>query len=188
MLLAIGNKVLPIMLHGSSHIARLALETLFAIVTLTPIAIYSQLFPSDWWTTITGSVRLRILDVLLLVALIAFGSVLFHHNFLRSLAHASPSVVAFGFVLALAEEIICRGFILFELRRRLGSVPSVVAQAVAFTAFHVPDFLLLYHQLPLRLLFYIFIAGIVWGVVALRTRSVWPSTVGHLVNNIALSI
>jgi membrane protease YdiL (CAAX protease family) len=187
-ILTIGNKLMPMALHGSSHIARLALETLFAMVTLTPIAIYSWLFPSDWWKTITGPVRLKILDVVLLVVLIGFGSLLFHHNVLRSLTHANPTVVIFGFVLALAEEIICRGFILFELRRRFGSIASVVLQALAFTAFHVPDFLLLYHRLPLRLLFYIFIAGIVWGTVALRTRSVWPSTVGHLLNNIALSM
>jgi membrane protease YdiL (CAAX protease family) len=187
-LLAVGNKLLPMMLHGSSQIARLTLETLFAIVTLTPIAIYSRLFPSDWWRTITGPVRLKILDVLLLLALIAFGSMLFHHNVMRSLTHASPPVVAFGFMRALAEEIVCRGFILCELRRRFGSIASVVVQALAFTAFHVPDFLLLYHRLSLRLLLYIFIAGIVWGIVALRTRSIWPSTVGHLANNIALSI
>ena len=73
----------------------------------------------------------------------------------------------------LVEEITFRGLILSRLRRALPAWLSVILSALLFAAIHV---------YPVWMA-YAFILGLVFGFLALRARSIWPSLVAHMVFN-----
>ncbi len=94
-----------------------------------------------------------------------------------ALAPANPldavvSVAVIALLPALAEELVMRGVLLTSLAVRLGAVLSVVVTAALFAVIHD----------PLRLLF-AFVLGLVFGLVRLRTGSLWPSVVVHATLN-----
>ncbi len=80
---------------------------------------------------------------------------------------------------AVAEELAFRGVVLGLLRRRLAPLAAVGLSAVLFGLLHGSVFRLL----PTTAL------GLVLGLLALRTGSIWPGVVAHaLTNGIAVSL
>ncbi len=100
---------------------------------------------------------------------------------MEGLKTVSPWVifVALAVVPALAEEWFFRGFVLSWLRARMRVGTAVLASALLFGAFHVfsPTMLSPERFLPTTLL------GLVLGWLCVRTRSLWPGVVVHLVHN-----
>ena len=81
-------------------------------------------------------------------------------------------LLALGLVPALAEELVFRGVLARALARRSQAL-AIVASAVVFSAYHIAPAQML-GTLPLAL---------VLGVLAVRSGSVVPGMVAHLVNN-----
>jgi sodium transport system permease protein len=80
---------------------------------------------------------------------------------------------------ALCEEVVFRGFIQSGLRPRLGAWPAVVLTALLFGAFHLS----VHRFLPTAL------TGLVIGAVALRTASLGPGILLHvLVNGLSVLV
>jgi len=157
-------------------------EIVFFLAILIPIAIYSIFYSSYWLTAITGSIRITIVDAVILIAVVLFGGTLLQKALLPSFIHVKIETLPLVFLFALIEEVGFRGFILFELLRRCSPAVAIGIQAALFTVFHLPRFVFYYDHPPPRLFFYFLIVGVVWGVVAYRTRSIWPATMGHLEN------
>jgi membrane protease YdiL (CAAX protease family) len=75
---------------------------------------------------------------------------------------------------ALAEELLFRGVLFGWLRTRLAFWPAAVGSALVFGLFHGVNVVL-----PVA-----FTIGVVCAVLYERTRSLWPSVVVHLTNNL----
>jgi len=95
--------------------------------------------------------------------------------------HWSVLVLLIGVFPAVCEEIVYRGFILSALggekdgRSRAG-LGAVVGTAALFALFHI------YPEKWLGT----FMVGLVLGVLAISSRSLWPAILAHLVNNSTL--
>lgn len=95
--------------------------------------------------------------------------------------------------IAVSEEFVFRGFILSRLLPRHDSVsiitsfPAIIISAIYFTAAHVPVYLAVYglNNLlsVLYTLSYIFIYGVIAGLVFISTRNVIPDIVIHWIND-----
>jgi sodium transport system permease protein len=79
---------------------------------------------------------------------------------------------------AVCEEVLFRGALQRSLAPRLGSARAVVLTAVAFGLFHLS----IYRFVPTTLL------GVVLGVIAQRSRSLWPAIVFHATSNAAIVV
>lgn len=77
------------------------------------------------------------------------------------------------------EELAFRGFLFGALQRRMGGLATVLATALAFGCFHllVAGTLAVERFLPSTLL------GIVLGLLALWSGSVWPGMLFHILHN-----
>ena len=99
---------------------------------------------------------------------------------LAELAKQVPSVgvglLVFAVMPAITEELAFRGFILSGLQRSYRPATAVVLSAFLFGILHV--LLSLFQQL-----FGATVLGLVIGLIAVRTRSLWPGVLFHFVNN-----
>ncbi len=75
-------------------------------------------------------------------------------------------------------EFFFRGFLLFGLEKELGAANAVLIQAIMSAMLHIGD--------PAGEAFGGFAGGILWGVAALRTRSLLPGLVGHAALGLSL--
>lgn len=82
-------------------------------------------------------------------------------------------LVAVSVVPGICEELLFRGAILGLLRHRFPVWGAIVVQAVCFA---------LLHALAVRLP-YTFALGVVFGVLVVRTGSLWPAIVAHAAHN-----
>jgi membrane protease YdiL (CAAX protease family) len=82
-------------------------------------------------------------------------------------------LLASAVVPALCEELLHRGLLLPGLVAWLGRAGGVIAGAALFAVIHIE---------PARMAS-TFVIGVLAGVLALRTRSLWPVIAFHLVNN-----
>lgn len=73
----------------------------------------------------------------------------------------------------LAEEYMCRGVIL-NVFKRFGSVFAVVGSALIWSLLHGN----IVQGLP------VFMMGILYGILALKTESIWPTFILHSLNNL----
>lgn len=78
-----------------------------------------------------------------------------------------------AFTPGICEEMLFRGFALRPLEKALGSKWAIIITALAFAIVHL-DFVRLIPTFAL---------GIAFGLVAVKTRSIWPSVVLHILNN-----
>jgi membrane protease YdiL (CAAX protease family)/NAD-dependent dihydropyrimidine dehydrogenase PreA subunit len=83
------------------------------------------------------------------------------------------TVAAVAVVGPILEEALLRGVVLTALRRRFGEWPAVLAGALAFALLHAS----VWSLLPLTVLG----AGLGW--LAVRSRSLWPAVVAHVLYN-----
>lgn len=91
-------------------------------------------------------------------------------------------VILVGF----SEEVVFRGFLLPQLAERLSFRAANLLQAAMFLAMHVPGWMLL-HQfvLPgiLMSVGFVFLIGVVLGIIWKRSGSLWACMVIHSVGN-----
>jgi membrane protease YdiL (CAAX protease family) len=73
----------------------------------------------------------------------------------------------------LLEEVLLRGVVLGAVARRLGPWPAIVGCALAFALLHAS----LWSLLPLTVL------GVGLGWLAVRSRSLWPAVIAHVLYN-----
>lgn len=88
-------------------------------------------------------------------------------------AEIAMSVISVAVLPAVVEEIAIRGIILQPLRR-YGDWFAIIASSVIFSLMHGNMV-----QIP-----YTLTAGIIFGIVAVSTGSLWPSIVLHFLNNL----
>jgi membrane protease YdiL (CAAX protease family) len=87
---------------------------------------------------------------------------------------SGPAMLIFGLVLApLIEELFYRGSLQRSLERAAGPIPAILLTAAVFALAH--DELVRFPNL--------WAGGIVLGVTAYTTRSVWPGVLMHMINN-----
>ena len=85
-------------------------------------------------------------------------------------------LIALAVLPAIAEELAFRGVVLGALRRRMSTTGALVLQAILFGLLHGS----LFRLLPTAVL------GLFLGLLAVRSRSLWPSIVAHALNNAVL--
>lgn len=94
-----------------------------------------------------------------------------------------------GLVTLYAEELFFRGWLLNALKRRTSARVAVVGQALVFTLFQsIPVLYFGPVQAVAYLVGYAFGLGVIVGVAADRTGSIWPGLVVVIVGNLALSL
>ncbi|WP_337173086.1 ABC transporter permease subunit/CPBP intramembrane protease [Paludisphaera sp.] len=86
------------------------------------------------------------------------------------------AIAVFALVPAICEEAAFRGFILSGLRTGRRTRSAIVLSALLFGLLHV--FLSLFQQF-----FHAAILGVLIGLIAVRSRSLWPGVAFHAVNN-----
>ena len=86
------------------------------------------------------------------------------------------AVLVFALLPAITEELAFRGYILSGLERSYSRGTAIVLSALLFGFLHV--LLSLFQQL-----FGATLLGLVLGLIAIRTRSLWPGVLFHFVNN-----
>lgn len=94
-----------------------------------------------------------------------------------------------GFVTLYSEELFFRGWLLQTLNRRTQPRVAVIGQAIVFTIFQsIPVFFFEPVQAVLYLLIYAFGLGVIVGVAAQRTQSIWPGLAVVTVANLVLTV
>ena len=82
-------------------------------------------------------------------------------------------LICLALVPAVCEELFFRGYVLSGVRGALGKVGAVVLVAVAFGLFHQSV-----HRLPITIAL-----GLILGLLTLRSGSIWPAMIMHLMHN-----
>jgi membrane protease YdiL (CAAX protease family) len=96
-----------------------------------------------------------------------------YHRDAAKLAAAWPLLLVFVVLLPLCEELAFRGFILSGLQRRFSPWKAVMLSTFLFALYHMNVF----QFIPA------FLLGLVLGLLALRTRSIWPGVLLHALHN-----
>ena len=86
------------------------------------------------------------------------------------------AILVFALLPAITEEVAFRGYLLSGLRRSYPEGTAIVLSALLFGILHV--LLSLFQQL-----FGATLLGLVIGLIALRTGSLWPGVLFHFINN-----
>ncbi len=86
----------------------------------------------------------------------------------------------FSFINAVFEEIIWRGILLSALKKYISTVYAVIVTSVGFGLFHLS----IGFSIPLSLL--ISVAGLIYAFITLKTNSIYPSIVFHIVINMGM--
>jgi membrane protease YdiL (CAAX protease family) len=84
-----------------------------------------------------------------------------------------PTFIGIGLVAPIAEEILFRGIVSFELKRFLPAGATVIIQGIIFG---------LVHMIPMQIAYSI-PYGIYFGFLAHRTGSLWVSIAAHIAMN-----
>ena len=170
-------------IHLSVLSANLLGELLMAFVVALPISLLG------WWseTGFTHSVSRRGIVICLLPFFLVCGPALLG---LPVIINEAPlSIVVFAVLLALlvgfAEEGMFRGLILRCLLPK-GIWPAVLLSALCFASVHLTNLLVgvswgyVVEQLMLA-----FGSGVLFAAIRLRTGSIWPSIVLHMLRDVA---
>jgi membrane protease YdiL (CAAX protease family) len=89
----------------------------------------------------------------------------------------------------ITEEILFRGLILGAFEIAYGPAWAVVLSSVFFGLWHLKNvFWLTEYQLIHQMLYTTLIFGPVTAVLALKTRTIWPSAILHYLNNLPAAI
>ena len=79
------------------------------------------------------------------------------------------------------EEIFWRGFVQHKLAKRYNPWLGLVAATALYTAVHIPS-------LNFMLISAAALCGLFWGLLYLRTKSLWPCIISHAVWDITIFI
>ncbi len=94
----------------------------------------------------------------------------------KQIPNLGVALLVFALLPAITEEFAFRGFILSGLERTYNTTTAIVLSSLLFGFLHV--LLSLFQQL-----FGATILGLVLGLLAVRTRSLWPGVLFHFLNN-----
>jgi sodium transport system permease protein len=94
----------------------------------------------------------------------------------KQIPNLGVALVIFALMPAITEELAFRGYILSGLRRTYSEGTSILLSALLFGILHV--LISLFQQL-----FGATLLGLVLGLIAIRTRSLWPGVLFHFLNN-----
>ena len=94
----------------------------------------------------------------------------------KQIPSLTVALLVFALMPAITEELAFRGFILSGLRRSYSEGTSIVLSALLFGILHV--LVSLFQQL-----FGATLLGLVLGLIALRSGSLWPGVLFHFLNN-----
>jgi sodium transport system permease protein len=95
------------------------------------------------------------------------------HGDARDLVAVVPFFVIFVALIPVGEELAFRGLILGGLQRRFTPWKAIVLSAFLFALYHMNVF----QFVPA------FLMGVVLGLLAVRSRSIWPGVLLHALNN-----
>ena len=97
-------------------------------------------------------------------------------NIYATRTQASPSTIALALLLWIgpSEEVFWRGFVQDRLMRRYGDVAGFVVTTAIYSLVHIWAFNFMLFGAAL-------ICGLFWGLVYMRTRSLWPGLISHAV-------
>lgn len=95
-----------------------------------------------------------------------------------------------GILTALGEEIGWRGYLVPALTESLGTTKALIFTSLFWGAWHLPILISglympgtpIWYKIPAFLLM-ILPVGMIYGIVAIKTRSVWPVAVLHAAHN-----
>lgn len=93
-------------------------------------------------------------------------------------AEVIAAIIVIAIIPAVAEELVFRGIILNATENGAGSIKTVFITGFCFSLFHASAEQTVYQ----------FIAGCLFAFVAIRSRSILPSTIMHFLNNAAVII
>jgi sodium transport system permease protein len=82
-------------------------------------------------------------------------------------------ILVFALLPAICEEMVFRGFILSGLRKRLGDLGAILVSSILFAVAH----LIVYKLAPT------FVLGVILGMLATRSGSLFPGIVFHFTHN-----
>ena len=83
------------------------------------------------------------------------------------------SLVSVVLLAPLCEELLCRGILLEGLRARYGVTAALIGSSLFFALIH-------FHPV---MVINAFLLGLLFGILTLRTQSIWPAVVLHAFNN-----
>jgi membrane protease YdiL (CAAX protease family) len=86
------------------------------------------------------------------------------------------------------EETLFRGFMLPFLVKYLKPFWAIVLQSLLFTFSHYCWWIFDPEQSIGAGSLYIFIVGLIWGFIAYKTKSIYPSIISHYIHNLLFSI
>ena len=126
---------------------------------------------------------------------IAMYSIIFYllfgiYNFFRLVPIQLPwySLLLLFYSNAFLEEFFFRVIIQSKLERALGQFKAIVYQAILFMLIHIPANIIRFTMdgyLP-RLIWnfgFQLMHGIIFGIIFMKTRNIWPSVICHFLNN-----
>jgi sodium transport system permease protein len=94
----------------------------------------------------------------------------------KQIPNVGVAILVFALMPAITEEIAFRGYILSGLQRTYKTGTAIVLSALLFGFLHV--LLSLFQQL-----FGATLLGLVIGLIAIKSRSLWPGVLFHFINN-----
>ncbi|MEP7268373.1 MAG: CPBP family intramembrane glutamic endopeptidase [Saprospiraceae bacterium] len=101
-------------------------------------------------------------------------SLISHHEYIL------PFELAYIIFYYIAWEFFFRGFILFGLKAELGAVSAVLIQTISSCLVHIGK--------PESEIFSSMLAGIIFGAIALRTKSFWYTFIIHALLGVSLDL
>ncbi|MEM2167776.1 MAG: CPBP family intramembrane glutamic endopeptidase [Candidatus Bathyarchaeia archaeon] len=96
-----------------------------------------------------------------------------------SIAHFLQTALYMLTFVGFCEELLFRGMLMTSLEKHMGGKPALILQSLIFAILHLT------WRIPLEVAF-VFAAGIIFGLLFKRGRSLIPPTVAHGVGNIIL--
>jgi membrane protease YdiL (CAAX protease family) len=94
---------------------------------------------------------------------------------------AALGLIPAFFIAAFAEELF-RAYILVHLKKATGIIPAVLISSLLFTFIHI------LHPLSIHVMMPIFVSGILFAIITVISKSIWPSVFAHCLSNLMAGI
>lgn len=143
---------------------------------------YFALLP-DWHRRITMPFHTIKLPYFLLIGLMVSSTILiplFRHQEMSYLKSILLFGILFAIINATLEEVIWRGIMLSSLKRNVSTFYAVVITSIGFGLLHLSI------GIPVIISLLFSFGGLFYAIVVLKTNSIYPSIVFHIVINLGM--